>query len=98
MDADRLAVELVIETAGGLLTGRFGPREAVTILATQVPQARSSAVVLSERDGRWSASRAELLGSIRGELAARLEGNPQPADLKAVVSELDRVVRALSSA
>ena len=97
VDADRLAVELVIETASGVLTGRFGPREAVTILASQVPHARSSAAVLAEQDARWSADHAELLGSIRAELSRRFEGTPS-SDLKAVVSELDRVVQALAPA
>jgi ethanolamine ammonia-lyase small subunit len=98
VDADRLAVELVIQTASGVLTGRFGPREAVTILASQVPHARSRAAVLAERDPRWSTVHAELLGSIREELSLRLESNPHRLDLHAVLSELDRVVRALTAA
>ena len=35
------AVELVIQTASGVLTGRYGPKEAVTLLASQGPQARA---------------------------------------------------------
>lgn len=97
MDADHLAVELVIQTASGVLTGRFGPREAVTILASQVPHARSRALVLSERDPGWSAVHAELLGSIRAELSTRLGSSPQSPDLHAVLSELDRVVQALTT-
>lgn len=97
MDADQLAVELVIETASGILTGRFGPREAVTILATQAPHARSRARVLATRDPGWSAGRAELLGAISAELASRLDGNPQARDLREVLSELDRIGRALSA-
>lgn len=97
VDADQLAVELVIQTASGVLTGRFGPREAVTILASQVPHARSRAAVLSERDPRWSAAHAELLGSISAELSSRLEGSPQSRDLRAVLSELDRVAQALTT-
>lgn len=98
MDADHLAVELVIQSATRLLSGRLGPREAVTILASQVPQARSRAVVLAERDPEWSATRAELLGSISVELSKRLESSPQPLDLQAVLSELDRVVQTLTGA
>jgi hypothetical protein len=98
VDADRLAVELVIQTASGVLTGRFGPREAVTILASQVPHARSRAILLSARDPQWSANHAELLGAIRAELSGRLEGSPQSTDLRAVLSELDRVVQALTTA
>lgn len=97
VDVDHLAVELVIQTASGVLTGRFGPREAVTILASQVPHARARAVVLSERDPGWSATHAELLGSISAELSRRLEGSPQPLDLRAVLSELDRVAQALTT-
>jgi hypothetical protein len=97
VDADRRAVELVIETASGVLTGRFGPREAVTILASQAPHARSSAAILSERDARWSADHAELLASIGAELRRRLAGSPQAPDLRAVVSELDRVVQVLAA-
>src|SRR4051794_33945367 len=37
------ALDLVIQTASGVLTGRFHPREAVTLLATQAPQARAEA-------------------------------------------------------
>jgi hypothetical protein len=96
MDADRLAVELIIETASGVLTGRFGPREAVTILASQAPPARSRGAVLARRDPAWSTTRAELLDSIRAELSSRLDADASP-DLRAVVSELARVVEALRS-
>ena len=33
--AAHFAVELVIQTASGVLTGRYGPKEAVTLLASQ---------------------------------------------------------------
>ena len=98
MDADHLAVELVIQTASGVLTGRFGPREAVTILASQVPHARSRAVVLSQRDPGWSATHAELLVAISAELSSRLPSSSQSSDLRAVMSEIDRVVQALTTA
>jgi hypothetical protein len=97
VDADHLAVELVIQTASGVLTGRFGPREAVTILASQVPHARSRAVVLSERDPGWSAKHAELLRSISAELSRKVESSPQSPDLRAVLSDLDRVAQALTA-
>ncbi len=98
VDADHLAVELVVHTASGVLTGRFGPREAVTILASQAPHARSRAVVLAEQDPAWSATRAELLGSMIAELSGKLASTAQPLDLQAVLSELDRVVQALTTA
>lgn len=91
-------MELVIQTASGVLTGRFGPREAVTILASQVPHARARAAVLSERDPAWSATHAELLRAIRAELSRTLEGSPQSSELHAVLSELDRVVQSLTPA
>ena len=97
MNADHLPVELVIQTASGVLTGRFGPREAVTILASQVPHARSRAVVLSEREPGWSANHAEQLRSIGAELSRRFEGGPQSPDLRAVLSDLDRVAKALTT-
>jgi hypothetical protein len=97
VDADHLPVELVIQTATGVLTGRFGPREAVTILASQVPHARARAEILSEREPGWSATHAELLRSISAELSLKLESSPQARDLQAVLSELDRVAQALAS-
>lgn len=96
MRSDRLAVELVIQTASGVLTGRFGPREAVTILASQAPQARAEAQLLIARDPQQSAIYAQLLGSVAAELAGRLEGHDEVRDLRAVLSELERLVRALT--
>jgi hypothetical protein len=87
----RLAVELVIQTASGILTGRFAPREALTILATQAPEARAEAPRLVERDPQRAGMYAGLLGSIRGELAAR----PDDRDLRGVLDDLERLERAL---
>jgi hypothetical protein len=87
----------VIETATGLLTGRFGPREAVTILASQTPQARAEARVLAEREPDWSRAHAELLDSIRDALATKAELTVQPRDLRAVLEDLDRLVAALTT-
>ncbi|MCA1690859.1 MAG: hypothetical protein LC733_01180 [Actinobacteria bacterium] len=97
MKSDHLAVELVIQTASGVLTGRFGPREAVTILASQAPQARGEAQLLIGRDPQQSGAYAQLLGSIAAELAARVEGHDEARDMRAVLSELDRLVRALTA-
>ena len=85
-----MTVALVIQTASGILTGRFAPREAVTLLATQAPQARAQAARL---DPATAARYAELLASVRAELAAR----PPEPDLGAVLDDLDRLGRALSS-
>lgn len=94
--SDHFAIELVIQTASGLLTGRFAPREALTILASQAPQARSEARVLAEREPRRSEGYAQLLTSIGAELATTFEATAQPVDLRAVVVELERVVRELA--
>ena len=85
-----MTVALVIQTASGILTGRFAPREAVTLLATQAPQARAEAARLKPETAR---AYAELVASLRGELA----GLPPEPDLAAVLDDLDRLGRALSS-
>lgn len=85
-----MTVALVIQTASGILTGRFAPREAVTLLATQAPQARAEAARL---DPATAARYAELVASVRAELAAR----PPERDLGAVLDDLDRLEQALSS-
>ncbi len=90
-----LAIRLVIETASGVLTGRFGPREAVTILASQAPQARAEARHLAERDPARSGAYAELLRSIAAELASHVDSSTQARDLSAVVEDLERVAEAL---
>jgi hypothetical protein len=99
MSPDPSAIDLVIQTASGVLTGRFGPREAVTILAAQAPQARAEATALAERAPHRGESYAELLRSIARELARRQdqEGTPEPWAVRAVVNELERVVAALTS-
>ena len=85
-----MTVALVIQTASGILTGRFAPREAVTLLATQAPQARAEAARL---DPATAARYAELVASVRAELGTR----PPEPDLAAVLDDLDRLGRALSS-
>jgi hypothetical protein len=85
-----VTIALVIQTASGILTGRFAPREAVTLLATQGPQARAEAARLGPDAARRY---GELLASVRAELAAR----PLEPDLSAVLDDLDRLGRALSS-
>jgi ApbE superfamily uncharacterized protein (UPF0280 family) len=87
----------VIQTASGVLTGRFGPREAVTILASQAPQARAEAAVLAERAPGRGERYAELLRSITAELAREeREGRDQAWAVRAVVQELERVAAALT--
>ena len=85
-----MTVALVIQTASGILTGRFAPREAVTLLATQAPQARAEAGRLDPETARRY---AEVVTSVRDELA----GRPVDHDLRAVLDDLDRLERALSA-
>ena len=95
VSSDHLAVELVIQTASGVLTGRFGPREAVTLLASQAPQARAGASILAEREPQRSGAYAELISSIAAELTLRVDGGNQARDLRAVLDDLERLARAL---
>ena len=85
-----MTVALVIQTASGILTGRFAPREAVTLLATQGPQARAEAARLDPDAARRY---ADVVASLRAELG----GRPAEPDLRAVLDDLDRLERALSA-
>ncbi|HEX2272924.1 MAG TPA: hypothetical protein VHG90_03510 [Acidimicrobiales bacterium] len=97
MSDDPSSIDLVIQTASGVLTGRFAPREAVTILAAQAPQARAQAAVVAERAPQRGERYAELLRSIAAELAKQgHEGREEPWAVRAVVQELERVVAALT--
>ena len=95
MSPAHAAVELVIQTASGVLTGRFAPREALTILATQASEARAEAPRLLARDPGRARMYAGLLASIRNELAARGGDQPVDRDLRGVLDDLERVERAL---
>lgn len=92
-----LALDLVIQTASGVLTGRFGPREAVTLLASQAPQARAEALLVAQREPDRAEAYAELLSSIRSELDAKVSAGEEARDSRAVARELHRVVEALSA-
>ncbi len=96
VDADYLAIDVVIQTACGVLTGRFGAREAVTLLASQAPQARARAVGLAERDPEWSLTHAQLLRSIGAELEATVAASGEARDMRSVLVELGRVAEALA--
>lgn len=92
-----LALDLVIQTASGVLTGRFGSREAVTLLASQAPQARAEASLVAERDPERAEAYAELISSIRSELEAKAAAGGEARDSRAVARELHRVVEALGA-
>ena len=85
-----MTVALVIQTANGILTGRFAPREAVTLLATQGPQARAEA-------GRLDPDAARRYAQVVASLRAELAGRPDEPDLRAVLDDLERLERALSA-
>ena len=92
----RLAVELVIQTATALVMRRLAPREAVTILATQAPQARSAAQSLLRTDPDRARTYASLLSSLEADLDRELEGCDDPGDLRAVMEDLQRLVMVLT--
>ncbi len=85
------AVDLVIQTANGVLTGRFAPREAVTILAGQAPQARAEAARLATTDSDGARRYAQLAATLRQALA----GLPSDRHLHAIIEDLERLERAL---
>lgn len=98
MTSGHQAVEWVIQTATSLVAKRLAPREAVTILASQVPHARAAATALVRSDSERAETYAELLASLTADLRAQLDDTDDPRDLRAVVKDLDGLVRALSSA
>jgi 3-polyprenyl-4-hydroxybenzoate decarboxylase len=91
-----LALDLVIQTASGVLTNRFGAREAVTLLASQAPQARAEAPLVAEREPDRAEAYAELLKSMVSALEVKALAGEEARDLRAVARELDRVVDALT--
>lgn len=92
----RVAVELVVQTATSLVAHRLAPREAVTILASQSPQAMGAAPALAGADPERARTYAALLTSLAGDLGAQLAACDDPADLRAVVEDLGRVAAALA--
>jgi hypothetical protein len=90
-----LAVELVIETTCGVLEGRFAPREAVTLLATQTPQAVSAARRLGRSDPDKAGSYASVLRAIGRELRDRAEQDEHPRALRSVLEDLVAILDAL---
>jgi len=97
MTADGLPVELVIQTSSGVLEGRFAPREAVTILATQGPQATAAARRLARSDPERAGAYAEVLGAIGRELRTQADQAEHPATLRSVLRDLVAILDALTS-
>lgn len=95
MTAGHVAVDLVIQTASGVLTGRFAPREAVTIMASQVPRACGEAAALATGDPDRAQAYVAVLTAMRAALVGE-EGRAGDRDLRAVVADLDRLEKALS--
>ncbi len=92
MTAGHVAIDLVIQTASGVLTGRFAPREAVTILASQAPQARGEAARLATHDPDAARRYADVAATVRDALA----GLPADRDLRAVLEDLERLEHVLA--
>jgi hypothetical protein len=90
-----LAVELVIQTSSGVLEGRFAPREAVTLLATQTPQAISAAKRLGLNDPERASNYASVLRAIGRELRNRAEQAEHPGALRSVLEDLVAILDAL---
>lgn len=95
MTPPRLAAELVVQTATALLVGGLAPREAVTILATQAPQARANAEAFVRDDAGRAETYAGLLRSLAADLGGQVDASDDPRDLRAVITELERVAEAL---
>lgn len=96
MTAGHVAVDLVIQTASGILTGRFAPREAVTILASQVPRACGEAAALATGQPERAEAYVAVLRSMRAALVG--DEGAGDRDLRAVVADLERLEEALSPA
>jgi hypothetical protein len=90
-----LPVELVIQTSSGVLEGRFAPREAVTILASQTPQARGAARRLARSDPERASAYAEVLRAIGRELRDRADQAEHPGALRSVIEDLVAILDAL---
>ena len=97
MTQDDLLVELVIQTASVLLEGRLAPNEAVTILATQAPQARAASGRLRRADPERAAVYAELLRSIASELRVQAETVERPGAMRVVEHDLDAIADGLQA-
>ncbi|MGH9184132.1 MAG: hypothetical protein ACRDZ9_10080 [Acidimicrobiales bacterium] len=95
MPSRQYPVELVIQTATAVLDGRLDPREAVTILATQVPQARSAGGPLGREDPERAAAYASIIRGIGRALRDRLGQSGQRAHLQAVLDDLAAVLGSL---
>jgi hypothetical protein len=92
-----LPVELVIQTSSGILEGRFAPREAVTLLATQTPQATSAARRLARTDPDRADAYAGVLRAVGRELRDRADHAERPAALRSVLDDLIKILDALQS-
>ena len=92
-----LPVELVIQTTSGVLEGRFDPREAVTILATQTPLATASARRLARTDPDRASAYAGVLRAIGREVRSRADLAARPGALRSVMQDLVAVLDALDS-
>jgi hypothetical protein len=92
-----LAVEVVIQTSSGVLESRFAPREAVTLLATQTPQAISAAKRLAQSDPERAGTYASVLRAIGRELRSRAEHDERPGALRSILEDLVAVLDALKA-
>ena len=96
MSEEGHAVELVIRTASAVLTGKLAPQEAVTILATQTPRARTAAARLATAEPERADAFTTLLRQLGRALREQIDDSPQPRHLRAVVDDLAMVLRGFS--
>jgi hypothetical protein len=91
----RVAVEQVIQTASKVLQGEFTAREAITILATLTREAEPAARELRDTDPDRADAYRELILVIGRELRGRADDCDDARDLRAVIEDLAKVLRAL---
>lgn len=84
-------LEDVIRTAASVVTGHLAPREAVTILATLVPQAVRAAPRCRDEDAGRATGYASVLRSLAAEVAPAGSG----PDRRSVAHDLAGVAGAL---
>jgi hypothetical protein len=85
----------VVRTATQVLEGSRSAREAVTILATLTREAEKAAGDLRRSEPERAVTYRDLVLTIVTELRRREAANDEPPQVRAVVDDLGRLVKAL---
>jgi hypothetical protein len=85
----------VVRTATQVLERRRSAREAVTILATLTREAEKTARDLRRSEPERAAAYRDLVLAIETELRRRAAASDEPPQVRAVVDDLGRLVKAL---